>query len=291
MLRAQSSLRATPNLSLTARSGGTPAASSPGAANAQELTTPQVRAHQQGCCQGTAGLGAIHCNVCRITAGCKHSTFPQCLPSSCAQDVQGSAEDEYRPPSPKYDERNFFMSTQNPWVAHRPAASPGKRSPAAPRGAAFATPPMFADAAGSGTAKRARTDPGTQPQPAPPDQQVQRAAEAVPLGDAGAAARAEVLSRKALNGVRAAPVPLGSKAFTGKPEDPTPQRRAGADSQVCPVNTCHCTRSLWLWRLYMKLDSVRVFTLSMFGCRPGTCTACSLPNYQPCILSACRSRQ
>ena len=32
---------------------------------------------------------------------------------------------DFRPPSPKYDERTFFMSTQNPWVAPQSAPAPG----------------------------------------------------------------------------------------------------------------------------------------------------------------------
>ena len=66
---------------------------------------------------------------------------------ACAQDTAAPAEQEFRPPSPKYDERTFFMSTQNPWVAARSAASPNKRSPATARraasGAACVTPPVF----------------------------------------------------------------------------------------------------------------------------------------------------
>ncbi len=155
----------------------------------------------------------------------------------CTQEVSGSAEEEYRPPSPKYDERNFFMSTQNPWVAARPAASPGKRSPAVPRSAAFATPPAPAIADGSGAAKRPRTAHETgarMADAAQPNQQGDSAVEAMPHGDSNAAVRVEDPLRKAPQAVQAAPVPPVSRPVMEKSQASAlpAQRRPRLESQV-----------------------------------------------------------
>ena len=81
-----------------------------------------------------------------------------------AQDASAPTEEEFRPPSPKYDERTFFMSTQNPWVATRTGVSPNKRSPAVAKrvacGAAWATPPVFNLEDGAATVARAVNRPG-----------------------------------------------------------------------------------------------------------------------------------
>ena len=168
----------------------------------------------------------------------------------CTQEVSGSAEEEYRPPSPKYDERNFFMSTQNPWVAARPAASPGKRSPAVPRSAAFATPPMFALTEGSGAPKRLRIGDetgGRLAQHAEPKQQGQNPAEPMPGGDAKIAVKVEDPWRKAPQGLQAAPVPPANRPIMKEPAQSTlpGQMRARLESQVrsvgrstAPVRLC-----------------------------------------------------
>ena len=129
------------------------------------------------------------------------------------------------------------MSTQNPWVAARPAASPGKRSPAVPRNAAFGTPPVFALADGGGVAKRRRTADETaarMAQAAHPKQQGHSAAEAVPHGDENAAVQVEDPLRKAPQGVQAASVPPVSRPAMEKSQASTlpAQRRPRHESQV-----------------------------------------------------------
>ena len=181
-----------------------------------------------------AAINKRHLSICR-------APLLRLRTRGCAllgtQDVSGLPEEEYRPPSPKYDERNFFMSTQNPWVVARPAASPGKRSPAVPRSAAYATPPLFALADVGGAAKRPRLEDGTASKMAhhaQTEQQVQAAGNAAPQGDANAAVQVDGPSREALQGIQAAPVPPTNQPVLDEPGDSAllAQRRARYESQV-----------------------------------------------------------
>jgi hypothetical protein len=180
------------------------------------------------------------------------STKPCCRGcEGFAQDTSAPAEEEFRPPSPKYDERTFFMSTQNPWVATRSAASPNKRSPAVARraanGAVSVTPPVFnlaysgAPSSSAGKRSHAMTEAsGRNPAKAPsdadvgdvPDRPAQAGDHAAEAGGAAMRVGDAMITPPGGPVVQAPPDGIARRA--GPDESTLPaQKRARLESQAC----------------------------------------------------------
>jgi len=176
--------------------------------NTGQLVVPMAAVDSQATSGGSANYRSSPADACAPDSAIKVDAGGQ---------AEEEAEEEYRPPSPKYDEKNFFMSSvQHPWVVRTQRRASGSRSPIRPRQQVSTprTPVLGAttNAAGPAVAVHRRLQPVPEGgvSDRPPGRVVAGAASVSPLKRRRLGSQ---ISPAGIGGGDASPVPLSQAGF------------------------------------------------------------------------------